>query len=184
MRWRTVKNDLQITVKPGDSVTLPCQVDKANAEAVKWTVGKERLCLNRNHNRKRCENVASSYENRVEMAGLWKENGNASLELINATVSDTGTYECSVGNGGDTDPITTIKLTVEPGTNKDEGDKDGGDKDGGDKDGGNNDGEDKDGGDKSGHVGLIVDLLVVLLLVAVGGFVIYRKCKVKKNFVI
>ncbi|XP_033182586.1 uncharacterized protein LOC117153059 [Anabas testudineus] len=154
--------DLQITVKPGDSVTLPCQVDEANAEAVKWTKGNEPLCLNRNHNRTRCENVASSYENRVEMAGLWKENGNASLELINATVSDTGTYKCFVQDT--LQPINTINLTVEPGTNKDGGDKNGGDKDGGDRE--------KHGGNTT-VIGVVVPVVLVLLLVV--GFLLYKK---------
>ncbi|XP_026225202.1 coxsackievirus and adenovirus receptor homolog [Anabas testudineus] len=154
----------EIRAKPGDDVVLQCQsLTEADITVLKWNREElksdsfvfffrgKRVYENYQH---------ESYRGRVELKDPEMKNGDVSVILKNVNINDTGTYECYVGYGG-THDLININLRVEPGDNKDGGDE--------------------GGGDKRGHVGLIVGLLVVLLLVAVGGFVIYRKFKVKKQ---
>ncbi|XP_045898989.1 coxsackievirus and adenovirus receptor homolog [Micropterus dolomieu] len=111
-----------------------------------------------------------SYRGRVELRDPEMKDGDASVILKNVNINDTGTYECRVkerNNPGKVEVINTISLTsvTEPGHTA-------GHKEGGDEEGGN-----KEEGDGEGNVGLRVGLpvCVILLLLGVGGFVIFKK---------
>uniref|UniRef100_A0AAQ6IIC5 Ig-like domain-containing protein n=1 Tax=Anabas testudineus TaxID=64144 RepID=A0AAQ6IIC5_ANATE len=55
------------------------------------------------------------FRGRVKLKDPNMKDGDFSVILKNVTVRDTGTYECSVGYGGNPELINTINLTVEPG---------------------------------------------------------------------
>ncbi|XP_026206228.2 sodium channel subunit beta-2-like [Anabas testudineus] len=156
------EDQINLTAEPGDTVTLPCGVhSNISIIVVEWSrtdLETEYVFLQRG-SRSESFNQHESFKNRVELKDREKKDGDVSLILRNVTFNDTGTYECRVVQRRTnhrkrsilkTDPINTINLRVEPGTNK-------------------------DGGDKDVTVGLVAGLSVVVLLLCVFGFIIFKK---------
>ncbi|XP_076741762.1 coxsackievirus and adenovirus receptor isoform X2 [Maylandia zebra] len=150
-----------ITAESGQNVTLPCRATNNNILAVEWSranLGDEYVLLYRDG---RCEpdDQHPSFKNRVDLQDRQMKDGDVSLILENVTINDTGTYECRVKTGNNRrkrtnlsgEPISIINLSVVV--------------------------------PPGGPVGLIVGLSVsaVLLVVAVVGFLIYRKCKQQQS---
>ncbi|XP_067381083.1 butyrophilin-like protein 2 [Channa argus] len=157
----TVTDPKQITAKPGDNVTLPCQTSRNFTIAVvEWTRtdSKVTVYLQRDGHTE-VDEQDPSFQNRVKLRDREMKDGDASLILMNVGTNDTGTYECRCTESemkrkkrdSQNGPMGIIKLTVT--------------------------GADEHGGDKDGNVGLKVGLSVVALLVGVVGVVMYRKRK-------
>ncbi|XP_063324252.1 uncharacterized protein LOC134622851 [Pelmatolapia mariae] len=143
-----------ITAESGQDVTLTCRAPSNNIIVVKWSradLGDEYVLLYRDEQFDP-EGQHPSIKNRVDLQDRQMKDGDVSLILKDVTINDTGTYECHVVQRV-RGPLTLINSTylhvVPPGEKAD------------------------------GSVGLKVGLsvLVVLLLVAVVGFFIYRSCK-------
>ncbi|XP_042257916.1 coxsackievirus and adenovirus receptor homolog [Thunnus maccoyii] len=164
----------EITVKPGENVTLQCQSPRGEAiTALMWI----RSDLNPDtdgcvfffrENRSYEVYQHPSFRGRVQLRDPEMKDGDVSVILKNVTINDTGTYECRVYvNSKGPELMTTVYLTVTDsghtaGNTWTEGDKDEGKK------------------EEQNHgltVGLPVAAVIVLLLVvvAVVGFVIYRQ---------
>ncbi|KAL4008654.1 hypothetical protein ACER0C_002506 [Sarotherodon galilaeus] len=162
-----------ITAESGQDVTLTCRAPNNNIIVVKWSradLRDEYVLLYRDEQFDP-EGQHPSIKNRVDLQDRQMKDGDVSLILKDVTINDTGTYKCCVVQRvrGPLTLINTTYLHVVPpgqtgGQEKDEDNKDGGK-------------EDRRKAD--GSVGLKVGLtvLVVLLLVAVVGFFIYRSCK-------
>ncbi|KAF3698320.1 Butyrophilin subfamily 2 member A1 Precursor [Channa argus] len=163
-------SDIQVNIRaePGQTVSLPCQaLSNVPIIAVQWSRSdlKPDYVLLYRDDRPDPEIQHPSFRNRVELKDKQMKDGDVSLIVENLVISDTGTYECRVIQRSnrfmlDTDPITTIKLTV--------------------TDLGPDAGRSEGGGDKDEYVGLLVGLSVVALLVGVVGVVsvvMYRKRK-------
>ncbi|XP_067381081.1 butyrophilin-like protein 2 [Channa argus] len=164
----TVTDPKQITAKPGDNVTLPCQTSRNFTIAVvEWTRtdSKVTVYLQRDGHTE-VDEQDPSFQNRVKLRDREMKDGDASLILMNVGTNDTGTYECRCTESemkrkkrdSQNGPMGIIKLTVT--------------------------GADEHGGDKDGNVGLKVGLSVVALLVGVVGVVgvvMYRKRKGPKE---
>ncbi|KAF3698245.1 Selection and upkeep of intraepithelial T-cells protein 7 [Channa argus] len=170
---RENSGQLNITVHPGQNMTLPCQAPVSkHFIAVEWTrpdlTPSQYVFFVRGG---RIHNTFQhpSFVNRVDLLDRPMKDGNVSLILRNVNSSDHGTYECRVKERErrrmirgfiKSEPINVIRLTVTDSDliagsiNK------------------------ADGGIKDGHVGLAVGLSALsLLLVAfgAGGFVMYKK---------
>uniref|UniRef100_A0A667WEG8 Ig-like domain-containing protein n=1 Tax=Myripristis murdjan TaxID=586833 RepID=A0A667WEG8_9TELE len=126
---RPLALNLNLTVQPGDNVTLSCQApDGVDIAAAEWS----RTDL------KKLEHVFlsvdghtdsvyqhPSFENRVELKDKEMKNGDLSVSLKNVTEEDSGTYECRFKAAAakhkkrtviDDDPISIICLeVVDPG---------------------------------------------------------------------
>ncbi|XP_038588375.1 coxsackievirus and adenovirus receptor homolog [Micropterus salmoides] len=168
----------EVTVKPGEDATLPCRGHRgATIEVIKWIrtdpkSGDGYVFFFRD---------GRSYENyqhesfcgRVELRDPEMKDGDASVILKNVNINDAGTYECRVREENTSELTGIVRLTVKV-TGHTAGHKEGGDKEGGDKEGGN-----KEEGDGEGNVGLRVGLpvsvILLLLLLGVGGFVIFKE---------
>ncbi|KAL4008648.1 hypothetical protein ACER0C_002500 [Sarotherodon galilaeus] len=187
-----------ITAESGQDVTLTCRAPNYNIIVVKWSradLRDEYVLLYRDGHFV-TDDQHPSFKNRVDLQDRQMKDGDVSLILKNLTVNDTGTYECRVVQRvrGPVTLINIIHLHVDP-----PGQTEGQEKDEDKKDGGKEDKEKEDG-----SVGLIVGLSVpavlvvvfffffffffrlchqhsdhiyVLVVVAVVGFLIYRRCK-------
>ncbi|XP_063319096.1 programmed cell death 1 ligand 1-like [Pelmatolapia mariae] len=175
-----------ITATPGQkNVTLPCRAPNNNIIVVlEWSradLGEKYVLLFRDEQLDP-EQQHPSFKNRVELLDRQMKNGDVSLILKNVTSTDNGTYECRVIQGGtkrrkrrvlDGDPISSINLSVVDPPGQTGGDTEDGGKEAGGKEA---------GGKEAGGVVLIAGLSVsVVLLVAVVGFLIYRKHKQQQS---
>ncbi|XP_039464027.1 hepatitis A virus cellular receptor 2 homolog isoform X2 [Oreochromis aureus] len=175
-----------ITAAPGENATLPCRAPNSSSSIsiVEWTradLRDEYVLLYRDE-RFDPENQHLSFRDRVDLQDRQMKDGDVSLILKDVMINDNGTYECQVFMRGTNmrkranlvnDPISIITLRVVPPG------RPGGDT----EDGGKEDGGKEDEGKEDASVGLIVGLSVsaVLLLVAVVGFLIYRKHKQQQS---
>ncbi|XP_039877568.1 programmed cell death 1 ligand 1-like isoform X2 [Simochromis diagramma] len=156
-----------ITAESGQDVTLTCRAPNNNIIIVEWSrpdLGEEYVLLYRDGHFLP-DNQHPSFKNRVDLQDRQMKDGDVSLILKDVTVHDAGTYECGVVQrvGGPMTLInsTNLSVVVPPGHT-----------------GGQEKDEDKEKED--GSVGLIVGLSVpalLLVVVAVVGFLIYRKHK-------
>ncbi|XP_025761111.1 coxsackievirus and adenovirus receptor isoform X4 [Oreochromis niloticus] len=164
-----------ITAESGQNVTLTCRAPNNNfILGVEWSRAdlETEYVLFYRDDQFDPVNQHPSFKNRVDLQDKQMKDGDVSLILKNVTINDTGTYECRVKTGTkhrkrailNDNPISIIRLSVvdPPGQ-------------GGDTE----DGGKEAGGKEGGSVGLIVGLSVsaVFLVVAVVGFLIYRKHK-------
>ncbi|XP_039879018.1 matrix remodeling-associated protein 8-like isoform X3 [Simochromis diagramma] len=145
-----------ITAESGQDVVLPCRVpSNKTIRAVKWSradLGDKYVLLYRDDQLDQ-DKQHPSFKNRVDLQDRQMKDGNMSLILKNVTIDDDGSYNCNIFNGETRswESINTVSLTVsgQTGVNK-----------------------------QDGPVGLIAGLSVsAVLLVAVVGFLIYRKHK-------
>ncbi|XP_019210586.1 uncharacterized protein LOC109199726 [Oreochromis niloticus] len=154
-----------ITAESGQDVTLTCRAPNNNIISLEWSradLGDEYVLLYRD-GKFVPANQHPSFKNRVDLQDRQMKDGDVSLILKDVTINDAGTYECGVVQTGTEhlNPINTTNLHVVPpgqtgGQEKDEDNKDGGKED-------------------RWTAGLIVGLSV--LVAAVVGFLIYRRCK-------
>ncbi|XP_030580137.1 ICOS ligand-like [Archocentrus centrarchus] len=134
----------------GQNVVLPCQAPKGKTIVIlKWSRAdlEEKYVLLFRDDQ---FDTDPSFKNRVDLRDRQMKDGDVSLILKDVTTADDGEYQCQVLVGdGSSWKRSVITLRVDP------------------------------PGSGGGSVGLIVGLsvLAVLLVVAVVGFVIYRKCK-------
>ncbi|XP_042257927.1 coxsackievirus and adenovirus receptor-like [Thunnus maccoyii] len=169
-------NAEEITVKPGDDVTLQCQSPTdATITLLEWSrpdLKKDGYVFFFRENRPYDSFQHPSFRGRVQLKDPEMKDGDVSVILKNVTINDTGTYECRVSViGKRLELINTTYLKVEDsghtaGNTWTEGHKDGGDKDEGKK--------------EAGNLGLTVGLPVAAVLLLVGVIVvcvIYRKHK-------
>ncbi|XP_019212572.1 selection and upkeep of intraepithelial T-cells protein 8-like isoform X3 [Oreochromis niloticus] len=149
-----------ITAESGQDVTLTCRALNNNIIVLEWSradLGDEQYVLLYRDGQFVPANQHPSFKNRVDLQDRQMKDGDVSLILNNVTINDAGTYECGVVQRvrGPVTLINTTYLHVDPPGQR--------------------------GGDtEDGSVGLIVGLsvpAVLLLLVAVFGFFIYRKRK-------
>ncbi|XP_035985233.1 T-cell surface protein tactile-like [Fundulus heteroclitus] len=93
------KHPTNITVEPGQNVTLPCRTpDSKPVIAVEWSrtdLGSEYVLLYRN-DQFDLENQHPSFKNRVDLEEEQIKAGDVSLVLKNVSTDDRGTYECLV----------------------------------------------------------------------------------------
>ncbi|XP_038586448.1 coxsackievirus and adenovirus receptor homolog [Micropterus salmoides] len=150
----TVTETQEVTVKPGENVTLQCQSHRgADIEVIAWSRTDLKtdgfVFFFRNDGVTR---LSESYPGRVELRDPKMKDGDVSVILKNVNINDTGTYECWIKEGNnarrrkrDAEPklFSTIKLTVTGHTA---------------------------GNIWEGYVGVVC--LLSLLLVAVGGFMV------------
>ncbi|XP_053199199.1 programmed cell death 1 ligand 1-like [Scomber japonicus] len=84
-----------VSARPGENVTLPCQVPANNTLlGAKWTrtdLGEEYVVLFL-HGHMETENQHSSFKNRTEMQSSQFNRGNLSVVLNNVRTTDSGTY--------------------------------------------------------------------------------------------
>ncbi|XP_044040003.1 polymeric immunoglobulin receptor-like [Siniperca chuatsi] len=111
----------EVTVKPGEDVTLQCQVHESRINSqLLWRSGnpgsrKAVFVCREKHSYEEYQDP--SFRGRVELRDPEIKNGDFSVILKNVTINDTGTYECDysfihICIGYRPDPISTIKLTV------------------------------------------------------------------------
>ncbi|CAK6982899.1 uncharacterized protein LOC128384142, partial [Scomber scombrus] len=108
----------EITVHPGDDVTLPCRAPNyITITTVEWS----RSGLNKRVFSQRDGNLNTagqdpSYVNRVQLRDDEMKNGELSLILKNVNSNDGGTYECRYKEerGRNLETADQIKLTVIP----------------------------------------------------------------------
>ncbi|CAI5659982.1 unnamed protein product [Oreochromis niloticus] len=150
-----------IRAESGQDITLPCRAPNNNIISVEWSradLGDEYVFLYKDKSVV-LDQQHPSFKNRVDLQDRQMKDGDVSLILKNVTINDAGTYECGVQREGDgLKPISIIILRVHPP--------------------GQTGGHTEDG-----SVGLKVGLSVsaVLLVVAVVGFLIYRKLETKSQ---
>ncbi|CAI5660125.1 unnamed protein product [Oreochromis niloticus] len=163
-----------MTAESGQDITLTCRApNNNNIIVLEWSradLGEKYVLLLRDE-RFYPENQHPSFKNRVDLQDRQMKDGDVSLILKDVTINDTGTYECRVVQRGtkrrkravsDGDPISIVTLKVVPP--------------------GQPGGDAEDGGKEAGSVGLITGLIVpAVLLVAVVGFLIYRKHKQQQS---
>ncbi|XP_076734797.1 butyrophilin-like protein 2 isoform X2 [Maylandia zebra] len=153
-----------ITAESGQDVTLTCRAANNNIIILEWSradLRDEYVFVFRDGHFVPA-NQHPSFKNRVDLQDRQMKDGDVSLILKDVNTADSGTYECRVfmEETRSWKFISSIHLhVVPPGLT-----------------GGQEKDEDKEKED--GSVGLIVGLSVpALLLVAVVGFLIYRKHK-------
>uniref|UniRef100_A0AAX7VHM3 Ig-like domain-containing protein n=1 Tax=Astatotilapia calliptera TaxID=8154 RepID=A0AAX7VHM3_ASTCA len=162
-----------ITAESGQDVTLTCRAPNNTIIAVEWSRAdlEVQYVLLYRDGHFNSHNQHPSFKNRVDLQDRQMKDGDVSLILKDVTINDTGTYECRVKTGNNRrkranlsgDPISIIHLHVDPPAQT------GGDT----EDGGKEAGGKEAGGENSGSVGLIIGLSIV----AVVGYLIYRKYK-------
>ncbi|KAK2863447.1 hypothetical protein Q5P01_002980 [Channa striata] len=161
---------LNITAHPGENITLPCQASISTPViAVEWT--RPDLTPSQYVFLFRGQHIVQTFQHpsfvdRVDLLDRQMKDGNLSLSLRNVTSSDRGTYECRVKEKEErrimrgvikSDPINVVRLTV---TDSDL----------------THDGINKDEGGFRGRLAAgLTSAVVLLLLLAVVSFVIYRK---------
>ncbi|XP_028262704.1 coxsackievirus and adenovirus receptor-like [Parambassis ranga] len=166
-----VRLTVNITVEPGQTVTLPCRV-RDSSNTVQWT----KADLETQRQRQTLYTVSvetcqrSPENDRMELKEGCKH-GDVSLTVKNVSTADSGTYECGVKEGGRNrrkraadEPISIINLSVSSAAHSG--------------------GDEGAGGSSGGHVGLVVGLVVGVLLVALiaaVGFMIYRRRQEKSS---
>lgn len=151
-----------IKAELGKDTILPCQAPKGDLIlVVEWTRGdlkSEYVFLYRDGHSD-TDNQNPGFKDRVELVDGEMKNGNLSVRLKNVTINDSGTYECHViqsranrrkRSSFDTEPINIIRLDVEGQTTENT---------------------------EGGHLGIILPVaaLIVVVVVAVVGFVIFKK---------
>ncbi|XP_063319290.1 coxsackievirus and adenovirus receptor-like [Pelmatolapia mariae] len=161
-----------ITAESGQNVTLTCRVTNDNKMiiTIEWSrtdLEPQHVLLQRN-GQFVLDSQHPSFKNRVDLQDRQMKDGDVSLILKNVTINDNGTYECRVQRQRESlSLISTLYLRVVPP---------------GQSGGHKEDRRNKDGGKEDGSVGLIVGLSVsAVLLVAVVGFLIYRRLKKKQS---
>uniref|UniRef100_A0A667WEH4 Ig-like domain-containing protein n=1 Tax=Myripristis murdjan TaxID=586833 RepID=A0A667WEH4_9TELE len=118
--------NLNLTVQPGDDVTLSCQApDIAAAEWSRTDLKKEEHVFLVRDGHIESEDQHLSFKNQVELKDKEMKNGDLSVILKNVKKEDSGTYECRFVSAGakrrkrafiPTAPICTIRLeVVDPG---------------------------------------------------------------------
>ncbi|XP_038588399.1 butyrophilin subfamily 2 member A1-like isoform X2 [Micropterus salmoides] len=146
----------EVTVKPGEDVTLQCQSHRgADIEVMKWIrpdlKSDDGYVFFFRDGRSYENYQQESYRGRVELQDPEMKDGDASVILKNVNINDAGTYECRVKEENETgkaEPISIIRLKVtEPGHTA-------GHKEGGDKEGGKTEEGGKDVGDKYKNIEL------------------------------
>ncbi|CAI5672589.1 unnamed protein product [Oreochromis niloticus] len=153
-----------ITAESGQDVTLTCRAPN-NILVVDWRradLGDENVLFH-DDGKFVPANQHPLFKNRVDLQDRQMKDGDVSLILRDVTTADAGTYQCRVFIEGARTwkLVSIINLNVPPGqTGGQEKDED-----------------NKDGGKEDGSVWLIVGLSVsaVLLVIAVLGFLNYRK---------
>ncbi|XP_062301198.1 CD226 antigen-like isoform X2 [Scomber scombrus] len=160
----------EITVRPGDNVTLPCEApNNVNISAVEWIRSnlKKHVYL-KSDGHLNTADQDPSYVNRVQLKDDEMKNGELSLILKNVSSNDNGTYECYYleERGSwkraliDGEPISTVILNVK------DGDAESGKL--------SESGKDSEGG----HLGVILTFTLIIGFVVVVGvivLVIYKK---------
>ncbi|XP_036066912.1 butyrophilin-like protein 2 [Oryzias melastigma] len=159
---------LNITAEPGDDVTLRCEdTNITKVSVLNWTrtdlQEDEYVFLYRN-NSVDLKNQPESFKNRVSLNNTQMKDGDLSVVLENVTVNDNGTYQCRVLQGR-WKLKSIIHLQVFPPPPGEEAERKGGGEDGV-----------KDGVGRDRH-GLIVLSVLLVALVLVVGFLIYKKIK-------
>uniref|UniRef100_A0A3P9DT27 Ig-like domain-containing protein n=1 Tax=Maylandia zebra TaxID=106582 RepID=A0A3P9DT27_9CICH len=148
-----------ITAESGQDVTLTCGVTNDNKKiiVVEWSradLEPQHVLLQQN-GQFDPDGQHPSFKNRVDLKDRQMKDGDVSLILKNVTINDNGTYECRVQRRREIlSLITSVYLRKEA------------------------------GGKEAGYVGLKVGLsvsAVLLLVAAVGGFLIYRKHEKTKS---
>ncbi|XP_063319632.1 CD226 antigen-like [Pelmatolapia mariae] len=152
-----------ITSESGQDVTLTCRAPNNNIIVLKWSradLGDEYLLLYRN-GQYDPTNQHPSFKERVDLQDRQMKDGDVSLILKDVTINDAGTYKCLYTNNGPLWKLSIIDVYVDPP--------------------GQTGGHKEDGGKEDGSVVLIVGLSVsavlLLLVAAVVGFLIYRRWK-------
>ncbi|CAI5678462.1 unnamed protein product [Oreochromis niloticus] len=161
-----------ITAESGQDVTLTCRAPNNNINIVEWSRAdlRDEYVFVYRDGRFVPDEQHPSFKKRVDLQDRQMKDGDVSLILKDVTINDTGTYECGVvqREGDSMKLINSTNLSVDP-----PGQTEGQEKDEDKKDGGKEDKEKEDG-----SVGLIVSLTVpAVLVVAVVGFLINRRCK-------
>ncbi|XP_063325914.1 programmed cell death 1 ligand 1-like isoform X1 [Pelmatolapia mariae] len=146
-----------ITAESGQDVTLTCRAPNNNFIVVEWNradLGDKHVFLYRDGHFVP-EGQHPSFKNRVDLQDRQMKDGDMSLILKDVTINDTGTYECRVAQKETNQERPRLKLINSTYLHVDPP------------------------GHTGGPVGLIAGLSVsaVLLVVAVVGFFIYRRCK-------
>ncbi|XP_019210938.1 uncharacterized protein LOC109200019 [Oreochromis niloticus] len=173
----SLSDQKHITAESGQDVILTCRAPKYNGQTLLWSradLGDEYVLLYRDEVFV-TDNQHPSFMNRVDLQDKQMKDGEVSLILKDVTTADAGIYEIHISPrtkrrrranlGGE--PICSIYLRVDPP---------------GQTGGGREDGGKKGVGKETGSLGLIVGVVVAAaLVVAVAGFVIYRKHKKAKE---
>ncbi|XP_039877569.1 programmed cell death 1 ligand 1-like [Simochromis diagramma] len=159
-----------ITAESGQDVTLTCRAANNNIIILEWSRAdlRDEYVLVYRDGHFVPDDQHPSFKNRVDLQDRQMKDGDVSLILKDVTINDAGTYECHVfmEETRSWKFISIIHLHVVP-----PGQTGGQEKD-----------EDKEKED--GSVGLIVGLSVsalLLVVVAVVGFLIYRKHKQQQS---
>ncbi|XP_026224916.1 uncharacterized protein LOC113168125 [Anabas testudineus] len=161
------KDPQELKAKPGEDVTLLCEGPReAAVRLLKWNrpdLESDGYVLF-HRDGKSLENYQHpSFHGRVDLRDPKMQDGEFTVFLKNVDISDTGTYECYVGDEGEPQLIKTTTLTV-----SDSGDAAGQTRDGEKTDETSNDDGKKDGGhDIKEHLGLytVVWLFTCVLLI-------------------
>ncbi|KAL4008401.1 hypothetical protein ACER0C_002253 [Sarotherodon galilaeus] len=154
-----------ITAVSGQNATLPCRApnNSSSISIVEWTradLRDEYVLLYRDELFDP-ENQHPSFRNRVDLQDRQMKDGDVSLILKDVMINDNGTYECQVFMRGTNmrkranlvnDPISIITLRVVP-----------------------------PGGSVGLIVGLSVSAVLLVVVAAVVGFLIYRKHKQQQS---
>ncbi|KAK2813485.1 hypothetical protein Q5P01_000814 [Channa striata] len=154
-----------IEAKPGEDVTLPCECPRRAAiTLLEWSrpeLKKDGYVFFYRNNRPYDNYQHPSFVDRVELKNPSVEEGDVSVILKNASVNDTGTYECRIilsntGSSGKTTielkKLITLKVSESGGTAENSWD------------GGNTDLENGDEGNKHERSGGVVVATAVGLL--------------------
>ncbi|KAM8731131.1 nectin-4-like isoform 2-T2 [Acanthopagrus schlegelii] len=89
----------EITVRPGEDVTLPCQASSGVVSLLAWSRTEPKIDKYVFHFRDGLLNEKfqePSFRGRVELRDPEMKDGDGSVILKNVTASDSGTYECRV----------------------------------------------------------------------------------------
>ncbi|XP_032364024.1 uncharacterized protein LOC116677977, partial [Etheostoma spectabile] len=114
---------IEVTVDPGDDVTLPCRSNESSIRAVEWSrpdLDPDTVLFYRDGHLDP-SNQHQSFKDRVDLVDRDLKDGDVSLTLKNVNINDTGIYECRVASGGsrrkkrdiiDSEPIRIFRLEV------------------------------------------------------------------------